>query len=112
LAARDTGGESQRGEIDEAPRVGRLERVPVALETRRVLEPLLEAAFHVRPRAPAADVLRLVEDSGDAEGGDDVELRRPRALRLDANVERQAVPVDLRRRGRRDRRHTLERPAL
>jgi hypothetical protein len=52
--ARDRGRETQRGEIDEAAPVRRLQLILVAFEPRCTVEPLLQIALHVAPARSTA----------------------------------------------------------
>ena len=48
VAPRDRRREAQRGEIDEAASVRRLQRSPVALEARRFVDPALQVSPHAQ----------------------------------------------------------------
>ncbi len=108
LPRRDRRREAQSREVDQAPLVGRLQRVRVALDPRRGLQPAREVLLHVLPPALAGELRPLVPLAVAEEGGDDVEPGRPLAVRLDRRREREAVLVDLRRSRGRDQR----RPAV
>ena len=111
--SRDGRREAQCREVDEAPPVRRLQRVQVAFEPGRLLEPGLQAALHVRPGPSlAARVLRPDVRSARTGGRDHVEVGCPLTAGLDMSGEGQAVLVDLRRRAGRDRGRTLKRLAL
>ncbi len=72
--------EAQRRKVDEAAPVRRAELVRVALEPRRIRDPLLEAERHARPGAlRSTRVLRPHVGSAGAGCRDDVEVRRPAA---------------------------------
>ena len=98
----DRGRETQCGEIDEAPPVGRLQLVLVTFEPRCTVEPLLQIALHV---APGSQHCRGLV-------GRHAQLCRPDPVRLETDPEGQAGLVDLRRRRRRDRRRPPEHLAL
>ena len=114
LAARDRRREAQGGQVDEAAPVGGLERAEIALEARRIGDPLLEAALHVRTSLlAAAFVLRSrVGAAGTGLGGHDIDVGRPARVRLDPDLEGQAVLVEGGRRRGGDDGLALERFAL
>src|SRR5829696_7115104 len=110
---RDRRREAQRGEVDEAAPIRHLQRVPVAFETWRILEPALEAPLHVGSSPPLPPLV-LGPDVRSARAGcrDDVEIGRPRSVWLDVNVEGQAFPVQLGRCRRGNCRLALVRPSF
>ena len=103
--------EAERREVDEAPPVRRLERLPVALDAGRVVDPALEVAAHpsLGSRRVACFERRLPAPHA---RGHDVDAGRPLAVRRDPHVEGEALGVELGRRGRGDRGGAGERPAL
>jgi hypothetical protein len=52
VPARDRRREPERGEIDEAPSVGRPQRVVVAFDPRRIADPLRQVPLHAGSSAP------------------------------------------------------------
>ena len=93
--------EAERGHIDEAAPVRRLQRLPVALDPRRVLEPPPEILLHGHLRSALGRGHHAGSRVG-AEDGDDVQLGLPGGLGLQPHRERQAVLVHLGRGRRRD----------
>ena len=110
----DGRGKPQSGQIDEAAAVRCLERVPVTLEPRGVVDPPLEAPLHVWSGLPLAPlVLRPGVGAAGAGGRDHVEVGGPRSLGLDLDLEGQALLVQLDGSGRGDGGHPFERlPAV
>jgi hypothetical protein len=108
------GREAQGREVDQAARVDHLQPLPVGLQRRRVVEPLLKAVLLVGPRTLGVTlVLGLVARlSPGGAGGDHVQVGGPLAVRLDVHPEREPGFVHLARRRRRDPRLTVERLAL
>ena len=86
--------EAKGREVDQASPVRRPQRIPVALDPRRFLDPLLEALAHVRPGPTrSAPVLRAPTCAREPrEDGRDVEIGRPLAVRLDLDAKAQPVP--------------------
>ena len=109
--AGDRRREAQRREVHQAPPVRRLERLPVALDARRLVDPALQVAAH--PRLDALRVLRLERSLTRAQlRRDDVDSGRPLAVRGNPDRERQPVGVESRGLARGDGRRPGERPAV
>ena len=105
--------EAQGGEVDEAAPVRRLERLPVALESRRLREPALQvsapcSAAPASLRARTSAVVRPARSGC----GDDVQVGRPAAVGLDARRGRSGRSCRSGRSRRGDRRLASERLAL
>jgi hypothetical protein len=109
--ARDEGREAQRREIDEATPVGRLQRILVAFDARRVVDPALQVAPHTQPRALRA--LHLLARCWISERHrDDIELGAPLVVGLDPDLEGEAVLVQPGRRRSGDLGRAAEGPTV
>ena len=105
------GGEAQCGEVDEATPIRGLQRIPVALDARRLLDPSLQVSLHREVRPPRVTTL-ILTSARTGLSRIHVEVGRPFALWRDPDLERQTVLVEPRRSRRRDRRRTPERRTL
>ena len=111
LTAGDRRGEPQRREVDEAPPIRGLERIPVALDARRVADPALEVSPHAR--LDALRILWLEWRLSRAETlGHHGDVRAPLAVRRHLHRERQPLGIEPRRRASGDRGRSRERAAL
>ena len=58
-ATGNRGREAQCGEVDEATPIRGLQRIPVALDARRLLDPSLQVSLHREVRPPRVTTLIL-----------------------------------------------------
>ena len=100
--------ESQRGQVDQAAAIGRLERVPVALEPGRPVHPAHQLALHVAPPASGVGSAERVLLPAHHHRRDDVDVGAPAALGLELDRVRESGLVDARASTGRDHRLALE----
>ena len=96
MAGQRDGREAQRREVDQAALVGPVQRVPVAGEPRRLVQPLLETALHVGARLLRVALVLGLGDAvaAGAAPGRHVQVGRPLCVRLHVGAERQPVVID------------------
>ena len=89
-------GEPQGRQVGQAAAVDLRERLPVTLQSRRMVQPLFQPAGHVAARLALAATVGVLRGRRVQlpERRDDVKLRRPLAVRGHGHAERQPVLVD------------------
>ena len=86
-------GEPQCGEVDEAAVVGQLDRVDIALDARRLVEPLVQRYRHLRVQVTEAGAAGAGPVLGVAVDAEHVDAHAPLTVRLEIDLEASAMPI-------------------